>query len=217
MNPFINEFRQSLVLGCKEIGCAMSDTQINLMTAHANELNVWNQKINLTSIKKPAEMAEKHFIDSIAITPFLDQNLKLLDLGSGGGFPGIPLKIMIPSLQLVLLDSSGKKVNFLKQVIRKLHLKEVEVVHARSEDLKNNSAYANFFDGVICRAVTRLENFIRLANPFLKPGGCLYAMKGPAINTEITPEVSVKFSIKKHVYRLPFEKSDRFLLRIKRP
>lgn len=195
----------------------MSDTQINMMTAHANELNVWNQKMNLTSIKKPKEMAEKHFIDSISITPFLDQNLKLLDLGSGGGFPGIPLKIMIPSLQFVLLDSSRKKVNFLKQVIRKLNLKKVEAVHARSEDIKDSSAYANFFDGVICRAFARLENFIRLAIPFLKPGGCLYAMKGPTINREITSEVSVKFSIKKYAYRLPFEKSERFFLQIKQP
>ncbi len=185
------------------------------MSIHANELIKWNKRINLTAIKDPLKVAEKHFIDSIAATAYLKNENTLVDVGSGGGFPGIPIKIMNPSLSIVLIDSSQKKVNFLKHIIRTLNLKDIEAIHSRIEDLHENKNYKNQFDAVISRAFTQLENFVSLALPLIKDKGTLYAMKGKNAEMEITSKMVKQYYIHSNHYQLPLEQSDRYIIQLK--
>lgn len=184
------------------------------MVIHAKELMAWNKKINLTAIKDPLLIAEKHFLDSIAGISFFENEKTLIDLGSGGGFPGIPLKIMNPSLKVVLVDSSMKKVNFLKHVIRMLHLENIDAVHSRVEDLHDHAGYKNNFDAVISRAFTELEGFVNLASPLLNTAGKIYAMKGKNADKEITPKILKNFDFNTRLYQLPFEKSCRVIIKL---
>jgi len=210
----IQEFKHHVLNGSNHLGINVSEHQADLMVMHAKELMAWNKKINLTAIKDPLKIAEKHFIDSIAAVLFFKNETSLIDLGSGGGFPGIPIKIMNPSLRVVLIDASRKKINFLKHVIRTLHLENIDAVHSRVEDLHDHKAYKNKFDAVISRAFTKLSGFAEFAVPFLNNKGTIYAMKGKNAEKEITSAISEKFDFKIDHYQLPFEKSDRYMIKL---
>ncbi len=136
-------------------------------------------------------------------------------MGTGGGFPSIPLKILNPSTHFCLVDASRKKVNFLKHVIRTLKLDNINAMHSRVEDLALDDAYAKSFDAVISRGFSGLEKFVGLALPLLKPGGKIYALKGKQAEEEITPALRSRFEIRIDHYQLPFEKSDRYMIRLK--
>lgn len=206
------EFQYHLQNGLKALKIKFSEDQVQLMTIHANELMKWNKKINLTAIKQPLQIAEKHFIDSLAAASFIQNKNSIIDLGSGGGFPGIPLKIMNPLLNVVLIDSSRKKINFLKHIIRLLGLQGIDAIHSRAQDLHDKNLYIAGFDAVISRAFTELSNFVELASPFLNKEGTIYAMKGKQAKKEITPELLEKFKVNTDHYQLPFEKSDRYMI-----
>jgi len=206
------KFQYHLQNGLKALKIKISDDQVQLMTIHAKELMIWNKKINLTAIKQPLKIAEKHFIDSLAVASFIKNKNSIIDLGSGGGFPGIPLKIMNPLLNVVLVDSSRKKINFLKHVIRLLGLQGIEAIHSRAQDLHDKDLYIAGFDAVISRAFTELSNFVELASPFLNKEGTIYAMKGKQAKKEITPELLENFNVTADHYMLPFEKSDRYMI-----
>lgn len=206
------EFQYHLQNGLKALKIKFSEDQVQLMTIHANELMKWNKKINLTAIKQPLQIAEKHFIDSLAAASFIQNKNSIIDLGSGGGFPGIPLKIMNPLLNVVLIDSSRKKINFLKHIIRLLGLQGIDTIHSRAQDLHDKNLYIAGFDAVISRAFTELSNFVELASPFLNKEGTIYAMKGKQAKKEITPELLEKFKVNTDHYQLPFEKSDRYMI-----
>jgi len=210
----IREFTQRIKLGSNSLNISVLDHQIDMMILYAKELVIWNKKINLTAIKEPLLIAEKHFIDSIAAVSFFGNETCLMDMGSGGGFPGIPIKIMKPLLKVVLVDSSQKKVNFLKHIIRILHLENIDAIHARVEGLRGEERYKNKFDAVISRAFTSLSNFEILAFPFLNKEGTLYAMKGKHADQEITPGILKKFDLQTNYYQLPFEKSDRYMIKL---
>ncbi|MDA3791468.1 MAG: 16S rRNA (guanine(527)-N(7))-methyltransferase RsmG [Desulfobacula sp.] len=210
----MQEFKQRIKLGSKSLNISVLDHQADMMILHAKELMAWNKKINLTAIKEPLLIAEKHFIDSIAAASFLGKETCLMDMGSGGGFPGIPIKIMKSSLKVVLIDSSRKKVNFLKHIIRILHLENIDAIHARVEDLHENEKYKNKFDAVISRAFNELSSFIALSSPFLSNKGVIYAMKGKHADQEITPAILEKFDLQTNHYQLPFEKSDRYMIKL---
>ncbi len=208
------EFKNNLLKGLRKFQIKISDHEAHLMSLHAKELMMWNKKINLTAITQPLQIAEKHFIDSIVASSFIKKEKAIIDMGSGGGFPGIPLKIINPDLKLVLMDSSRKKVNFLKHVIRLLDLKDIDAIHTRVQDLYENPLYKNRFDGVISRAFTDLLNFVELAKPFLNCKGTIYAMKGKQAKKEINSKLSKTFKIKIDHYKLPFEKSDRYVIKL---
>lgn len=210
----IPQFKQHIVKGLTSLGIRVSPQQTELMALHAKELMAWNKKINLTAIKNPLDIAEKHFVDSIAAISFFRNEENLLDMGAGGGFPGIPIKIMMPSLRVVMVDASRKKVNFLKHVIRMLHLENIDALHSRVEDLHGDDAYKGTFDAVISRAFTELSNFAALASPFLSHRGTLYAMKGKLGEKEITQDIQNAFDIDAHLYQLPFEHSDRLVIKL---
>ncbi|MDA8403998.1 MAG: 16S rRNA (guanine(527)-N(7))-methyltransferase RsmG [Desulfobacteraceae bacterium] len=168
----------------------IDDAALALLGKFAAELLAWNEKTNLTAITAPAEVAEKHILDSLIPGKYLqslmpDHDITLLDIGSGGGFPGIPLKIFMPYLRVTLVDSVRKKVNFLKYVIRALQLDGIDAIHARVEDLAGRKDFAGHFDVVISRAFTALDRFLMLALPFIKPGGVIMAMKGKEVQSEI--------------------------------
>ncbi|MBW6485890.1 MAG: 16S rRNA (guanine(527)-N(7))-methyltransferase RsmG [Syntrophobacterales bacterium] len=149
------------------------------------ELLFWNRQINLISEHSAGEIIERHFIDSLTPLPLLKkENEFLLDLGSGGGFPGIPLKIMAPDLNVVLVDASRKKTSFLSHIVRILKLTEVTVIRGRIEDLAAGKEWVAKFDTVISRAALKLPQLIVFASSFLKRGGQLIALKGLAGHDE---------------------------------
>ena len=215
----MKEFKTLLLKGLqakclKDLNINVSEQQAQLMSLHAKELMLWNKKINLTAIKQPIQIVEKHFIDCLAVSSFIKNEKSIIDMGSGGGFPGIPLKIMKPDLEIVLMDSSRKKINFLKHVIRLLDLTNINAIHTRVQDLHENISFKNRFDAVISRAFTELSNFVDLASPFLNKGGSIYAMKGKHAKKEITPEILEKFQITTNHYTLPFEQAHRYMVKL---
>ena len=139
----------------------------------------WNEKMNLTAITDPAEVAEKHFADSLAALPWLKPGMKVIDVGTGAGFPGVPLLIMEPELTLTLADSLQKRLTFLDALLRELGLKAA-LVHGRAEDLGQNKLYRERFDAATSRAVANLPVLLELTTPFVKVGGTAIAYKGDA-------------------------------------
>jgi 16S rRNA (guanine527-N7)-methyltransferase len=143
-----------------------------------DELLRWNRTHNLTAINDPVEGIEKHLVDSLTPLPLLTGNERLLDLGSGGGFPGLPLKIARPGLSILSVDSVAKKINFQRHAARLLGLRGFEPLHARAESLPESPGYADGFDVVVSRAFASLPVFAALALPCLQPRGRILAMKG---------------------------------------
>ena len=142
-----------------------------------DELLRWNRKVNLTAITDPNEALEKHLVDSLSLLPYLNNRSRMLDMGSGGGFPAIPLKIACPGLEILSVDAVGKKVAFQNHVARKLNLKKFKALHARLEKLQDDEAYRDY-DYVVARAFADLGTIIGLAEPLLAKEGQIIAMKG---------------------------------------
>ena len=177
--------------GAKELDVKIDQVKKDQFVIHALELVKWNQKINLTAITDPFEIAVKHFLDSIAPAPVIPPDASLLDIGSGGGFPGIPLKVLMPSLSVTLIDASRKKVNFLKHVIRTLKLENIEALDVRAEDLARDRTFANNFDVIISRALSSMDTFVLMALPLLSKDGIIIVMKGKTSKEEIESEYSL--------------------------
>jgi len=172
------EWRSVIVNGAGELGVAVTDGQAAHFAMHAREMMRWNRKINLTAISDPYEIAVKHYLDSIAAVPFIKPGSTLLDVGSGAGFPGIPLKIMIPSLCVTLLDARRKRVNFMKQAIRLLDIGSIRACHDRLERAAESLPSGGGYDLIVSRAFSDLKWFVAQALPLLKKGGKLIAYKG---------------------------------------
>lgn len=210
-----NSLKKVLESGLQSCDIQLSEEQLRAMMIHADELLKWNRKTNLTAITQPDEMIEKHYIDSILGTIGLDSGSRILDIGSGGGFPGIPLKIFFPDIDILLLDASRKKISFLKHVIRILGLKQIEAIHSRAQDLCREKRFNHQFDIVISRAFSNLAQFIELGSPFLSSNGFLFALKGKNFQAELEPINKKLFTIDIHSYVLPFTKAQRHIIKIK--
>ena len=142
----------------------------------------WNKKMNLTAIEDDREIIIKHFIDSISVVPFIKTEIKkIIDVGTGAGFPGIPLKIIMKNLDVTLLDSLEKRTKFLNEVINKLNLKDIKAVHSRAEDKGMSKDFREKFDLALARAVANLPVLLEYCLPFVKVGGTFIAMKGSNI------------------------------------
>ena len=173
------QWARVIVEGARDFGLKLNSRHTEMFAAHARELIFWTRVTNLTTITDPFEIAVKHFVDSLAPAAFIPPDTAfLLDIGSGGGFPGIVLKIVRPSLKVTLIDASRKKVSFLKHVIRKLSLEGVEALHARAEELADDYHYRHRFNAVVSRALASLELFVSLADPLVAENGLMVAMKG---------------------------------------
>jgi len=189
-----NNITTILKEGGKKLGVNIGDREVTLFLKYLQELKEWSQHINLTTIVGENEIATRHFLDSIAIAPLLEDCRSLLDIGSGAGFPGIPLKIVASHINVVLLDSVNKKVHFMKHVIRTLGLKDIEAVHGRAEAPDVIGRFMGAHDAVISRAFSELGKFLTLAAPYVKGGGKLIAIKGQQsagelIKTSLPPDI----------------------------
>ena len=180
-----NVFEVLLKEGAGEIGVLLTRKMIEKFLVYMEELKDWNRVVNLTSLKKDDSIAVKHFIDSLSLVPHLFPGTSLLDLGSGAGFPGIPVKIAKPSLKVTLLEATRKKVHFQQHLIRKLGLVEISALQGRAENMKTEKGITPQFDVVTSRAFSGLEKFLRRGVPFIKKGGCLIAMKGKRAEEEL--------------------------------
>lgn len=181
----LNEF-------CKEIEEKSSKIDINLDNEICNKLYNYmnlllecNEKINLTAITDEKEIILKHFIDSFTINKFINSGDKMLDIGTGAGFPGLPIKIIRAEVDVFLMDSLNKRINFLNEVIESLQLKNIEAFHSRAEEMAKNNKFREKFDVVTSRAVAKLNILLEYMLPYTKINGKCLCMKGPNIEEEI--------------------------------
>ena len=173
----MNTCEELLVKACKEIGVELTDNQLNQFEKYYNLLVEWNEKINLTAITEKQEVYFKHFADCVYLAKFLKQGASVCDIGTGAGFPGLVLKIIRPDINLTLVDSLNKRINFLNLVKTELGLQNVECLHFRAEDKAFKEQYLNSFDYVVARAVARLNTLTEYCLPYVKVGGSFLAMK----------------------------------------
>ena len=164
---------------------ALNVSQKNKFNKYLELLQEWNNKINLTAITEKEEIELKHFYDSLTISKYIKSGSSLIDVGTGAGFPGIPLKIKDESIKLTLLDSLNKRLIFLEEVEKELELKNVVNIHGRAEDYGKDKKYREKYDYATSRAVARLSVLVEYLLPFVKVGGYCICMKGPNIEEEI--------------------------------
>ncbi|WP_105619198.1 16S rRNA (guanine(527)-N(7))-methyltransferase RsmG [Vallitalea okinawensis] len=176
-----------LVEGCKNLEVIISDDQVKQFHQYYQLLVEWNEKINLTAITELEDVYIKHFLDSISVCAGHDfnQSLKVVDVGTGAGFPGFPLKIAHPKIELTAIDALNKRINYLNEVVRVLDLEKVQCVHSRAEDAAQNELYREQFDLSVSRAVADLAVLTEYCLPFVKTGGKFISLKGPSISEEI--------------------------------
>lgn len=162
-----------------------SNIEKELFEKYMQLLLEWNEKINLTAITERNDIILKHFVDSGSILQYIEDNSKVIDIGTGAGFPGIPLKILNHTLDITLADSLNKRINFLNEVIKELGLEKITAMHARAEELGRNVNYREKYDVCISRAVANLSTLLEYMMPFVKVGGKCICMKGPNIEEEL--------------------------------
>lgn len=179
------EIKDYLQKSLEFLNLELTDTQYNSFQKYYELLIEWNEKINLTAITKPDEVAVKHFADSLSICKFIKPNAKsIIDVGTGAGFPGIPLKIYKPDVNLTLLDSLNKRLVFLQTVCDELNI-SADIIHSRAEDGAKQPKLREKFDIATSRAVAKLNVLSEYCLPYVKIGGCFIAMKGPDTEQEI--------------------------------
>ena len=177
---------ETLIAGAERLGLNLTPQQVEAFQLYREELLRWNRRVNLTAIVGYREVQVRHFLDSLTVAPLVgDKASRLLDIGSGAGFPGLPLKIVHPGIELTLVDSVHKKADFLHHLVERLALDGVEVVAERVESLAHDSRYRQRFDTVVSRAVAALATLAELALPFCTVGGTFIAMKKGHIDSEV--------------------------------
>ena len=179
------ELKKVFMEYAKKINIDINEEQINKFYDYMNLLIEWNKKINLTAITDYNEIILKHFVDSLTINKYIKENNYVVDVGTGAGFPGIPLKIIRDDINIVLVDSLNKRINFLNEVIKELNLKNIETVHARAEEFGRNKKYRQKFDVATSRAVANLSTLSEYMIPLVKINGRCICMKGKEIKEEL--------------------------------
>lgn len=173
-----------------KIGIQLDDEQMNQFLKYYDLLTEWNRFMNLTAITDYKEVIQKHFVDSLSIIKaidikYLQKDKYLIDIGTGAGFPGIPIKIVFPKLKITLLDSLNKRIKFLNEVIGGLKLKDIEAIHGRAEDYARQEKYREQYDVCVSRAVANLSTLSEYSLPFVKTGGYFISYKAENIEEEI--------------------------------
>ena len=183
-----SELPDAFVAGVRRLGLddARLATVVEQFLRYRQELLDWNTRINLTAITDPEEVLLKHFLDSLSLLIVYDRpGARLLDIGTGAGFPGLPLKIARPQWQVTLLEATGKKVTFLRHVIETLQLKNVVAVHGRAEELAHNAEYRASFDVVTARAVASISTLLEYGAPYCRVGGQIILPKKGDVAEEL--------------------------------
>ncbi len=213
------EWQRLIIDGARKLGVVIDEGITAPFSIHASELLTWNRKINLTAITNPRDIAIKHFVDSLAPAGCIPDGARLLDIGSGAGFPGIPLKMLKPSIAVLLIDAVRKKINFLKQVLRILGLENIEARQIRTENLLKGTGQAASFDVIISRALSDLPPFVKSALPLLAKQGTIIAMKGKVDQKELdavrADAPRDQYSLEVERYKLPSIRAPRSIVILK--
>ncbi|RJE83312.1 16S rRNA (guanine(527)-N(7))-methyltransferase RsmG [Paenibacillus sp. 1011MAR3C5] len=207
----------------KERGIPLSEQQLQQFELYYTMLVDWNERMNLTGITERDAVYEKHFYDSVSLAFYTDVNKvqRLADIGSGAGFPSIPLKICFPHVNVLIVDSLNKRIGFLKALSEQLGLSGVECVHGRAEDIARLPEHRDQYDLVTARAVARLNVLNEFCLPFVKKGGLFAAMKGAQSDGEVR---EASFSLRElkgkllsqHAFSLPNEQSERHIVLVEK-
>lgn len=217
---FINRMVEEL----KEIQVSLSDKQMEQFYRYYEMMVDWNDRVNLTAITEMGEVVTKHFVDSLAlnkvITDMDKETYEIIDVGTGAGFPGIPLKIVYPNLRVTLLDSLNKRVKFLDEVINTLELETITAVHGRAEDMGHDHVSRETYDICVSRAVANLATLSEYCLPFVKPGGYFVSYKSGKIEEELNAGKSAIKKLSGEVeglitFKLP-NADERSLIKIKK-
>jgi len=181
----ITKFKKIMISNLKQLNIELSNEQLTQFYEYMLILIEWNKVMNLTAIIEPEEIITKHFIDSLTVLNYIDKNDRIIDVGTGAGFPGIPIKIAYPDTEIVLLDSLNKRTKFLQDVIVKLNLSKIKTIHGRAEEYGRNKEYREKFDVAVARAVAPLNILVEYLIPFIKVNGKCLCMKGSNSMEEI--------------------------------
>jgi 16S rRNA (guanine527-N7)-methyltransferase len=194
----------------KEINIHLTHSQLAQFRLYAETLLQWNKKMNITRITSPQDIAIKHFFDSLAVVPCITQlkHKSILDVGSGGGFPGIPLSIVLPDTRITLLDASRKRIHFLKYVSHVLGTQHIDVCNDRLESFKPNKKY----EMIISRAFSDISSFANLSKQFLEKSGRIIAMKGQYVYDELKKFDASSYKVTIKSYHLPVINQKRYLV-----
>lgn len=204
---------------CNELKIKLNEKQKEQFFKYMNLLIEWNKKINLTAIIEPKEIILKHFVDSLTISKYIKENSYVADVGTGAGFPGIPLKILREDIKVVLVDSLNKRINFLNEVINELGINNIKAIHSRAEEFGQNKEYREMFDIVTSRAVANLATLSEYLVPLAKINGKCLCMKGPEIEEEVDDaknaiEILGGTIANKYIFNLPQSKIGRSIIEI---
>jgi 16S rRNA (guanine527-N7)-methyltransferase len=229
--PVPDEVMPLLRVGAAQMGLPLTDEQVRQFEAYCRLLVEWNERFNLTAITDYADVQVKHFLDCLAGWPYvleevgathpLSRPLHLADVGTGAGFPGVPLKIVAPRLKLTLIDGTGKKVQFLRHVVEALGLRNTEVVQGRAEELGHNNAFRGQYDLVAARAVAPMNTLAEYLLPLVRRGGFAVVYKGAAAGQEfVEARAAIEMlggeTTRMAPARVPFLDEGRFVLLLKK-
>ena len=178
-------FKEKLKENTEAIGVLLDETELEQFYKYKNLVIDWNEKINLTAITDDFEFIVKHFVDSLTINKYIEKNKTIIDIGTGAGFPGIPLKIVNKDNKVILFDSLNKRLKVLEDIIEEIKLTNVETLHGRAEETFKNKEYREKYDIAVSRAVASLNVLVELMLPAVKVGGICICMKGNNADTEI--------------------------------
>ena len=179
------DFYKKMKIEAEKHQINLNNQQLEYFYKYMNLLIEWNEKINLTTITEPKEIIIKHFIDSLTVLKYINGANTIVDVGTGAGFPGIPLAIANENINITLVDSLNKRINFLNEVTEELKLRNIETLHSRAEEFGKNKKYRESYDISISRAVARLNVLVEYLLPAIKLGGKCICMKGPDCKEEI--------------------------------
>ncbi|CAM3076236.1 16S rRNA (guanine(527)-N(7))-methyltransferase RsmG [Paenibacillus sediminis] len=215
----MDEVQLQLVNLLKARGITIGEKQLEQFEIYYHELVSWNEKMNLTGITEREQVYIKHFYDSISLSFYLDMNkiTSIADIGSGAGFPGIPLKICFPHLKLTIIDSLNKRITFLKHLTQQMGITDTQLIHGRAEEVGRKEGYRDHFDLVTARAVARMNVLNEFCLPFVRKNGVFAAMKGSDPSEELKEAArslkELKASLREvHHFTLPVEDSDRHII-----
>jgi 16S rRNA (guanine527-N7)-methyltransferase len=207
------EIKQLLKNGLLELGITPSDEQINAFMTYLSELKKWNKAYNLTGLKEDEEIITMHFLDSLLyLRAMPDETITLADIGTGAGFPGIPIKIIRPDIQMYLIEPSGKKAAFLRHIIRQIQLEQIAVIEKRIEEIKVNKELPCAVDIGVTRALFDISKFIKKASHIMRPGGILILNKGPKVHEEVARMGDVSYTLL--TVDLPLSDIKRYIVRV---
>lgn len=179
------EFKKIFIEEAKKNNLKIGNEKISLFYEYMVNILDWNNKINLTAITDEKMFIVKHFIDSLTINKYVESSNSLIDIGTGAGFPGIPLKIINPNTKITLVDSINKKLNIIRDLSSKINLEKLEIIHSRAEDLAQKKEYREMYDIATTRAVSNISTIVEYMLPFVKVNGLAICMKGPNFKEEL--------------------------------